>query len=55
VKLFWADLFVKSLSVIVVVKLPAVVGVPVITPVDELIENAGDPGGKPVALHVYGV
>ena len=54
-KLFWADLFVKSLSVIVVVKLPAVVGVPVITPVDELIENAGDPGGKPVALHVYGV
>ena len=36
-------------------KLPAVVGVPVITPEDELIENAGDPGGKPVALHVYGV
>ena len=45
----------KSLNVIVVVKLPAVVGVPVITPVDELIENAGDPGGKPVAHHVYGV
>ena len=53
-KLFWACLFVKSLSVTVIVKLPAVVGVPVITPLDELIENAGDPGGKPVALHAYG-
>jgi len=52
VKFFWADLFVKSLNVTAILKLPAVVGVPVITPLEELIENAGDPGGKPVALHV---
>ena len=45
----------KSLSITMIVKLPAVVGVPVITPVDGLIANAGDPGGKAVALHVYGI
>src|SRR5215831_12481720 len=46
-----------SLSVIVVLKGPAEVGVPVISvvgrlPFDVLIDN---PGGRPVALQVYGI
>jgi hypothetical protein len=45
-----------SLNVIVVEKLPTEVGVPVISvvvrlPFDDLIDN---PGGRPVALHIYG-